>query len=78
MSPKGIPHHIIGALIISSGPNYSTTNAMVSVWSASTSAAATEQGTQSLLQSTAAVNIIFVNMDWKKSRHATEESTAQY
>ena len=48
---------------------------MASVWSASTSAAATEPGTGSLLQSTDPTNIIFVNIDWKRSRHANEAST---
>ena len=48
---------------------------MVSVWSQSRSSAATSPGTGSLLQSTAEVNIVFVNIDWKRSRHDTDTST---
>ena len=67
--------------------NYSTSvylHAMVGVdivrdlssaWSASTSSAATEHGTGPLLQSTAGANIIFINIDWKRSRHANPAST---
>ena len=55
--------------------NYSTSNAMSSAWSASTSATATERGTGPLLQSTAGANIIFINIDWKRSRHANPAST---
>ena len=55
--------------------NYSTSNAMRSVWSTSTSAAATEHGTGQLLQSTVGANIVFINIDWKRSRHDTEVST---
>ena len=55
--------------------NYSTSNAMSSAWSASTSSAATEHGTGPLLQSTARANIIFVNIDWKRSRHNNPNST---
>ena len=45
---------------------------MSSAWSASTSSAATEHGTGPLLQSTAGANIIFINIDWKRSRHAND------
>ena len=55
--------------------NYSTSNAMSSAWSALTSSAATEHGTGPLLQSTAGANIIFINIDWKRSRHANPAST---
>ena len=44
---------------------------MVSVWSSSISSAVTSP----LLQSTAEVNIVFVNIDWKRSRHNTDTST---
>ena len=54
---------------------YSTSNAMSPAWSPLTLPAATEQGTGQLLQSTAAVNIIFVNIDWKRSRHENEKCT---
>ena len=57
--------------------NYSTSNAMSSAWLVSTSAAATEHGTGPLLQSTAGANIIFVNIDWKRSRHNSPSSTAK-
>merc|ERR1712023_515478 len=50
---------------------------MPSAWSALRSSVATEHGTEPLLQSTAAVNIIFVNLDWKRGRHANEKSTAR-
>ena len=36
-----------------------------------TSSAVTEHGTGPLLQSTAVANIIFINIDWKRTRHAT-------
>ncbi|MCH2143482.1 MAG: hypothetical protein MK077_10870, partial [Phycisphaerales bacterium] len=39
------------------------------------SSAATEHGTGPLLQSTAEANIIFVNIDWKTSRHNSEKNT---
>ena len=55
--------------------NYSTSNAMSSAWPASTSSAATEHGTGPLLQSTARANIIFINIDWKRSRHDNPAST---
>ena len=55
--------------------NYFTSNAMSSAWSASTSSAATERGTGPLLQSTAGANIIFINIDWKRSRHTNPAST---
>ena len=48
---------------------------MMSVWQTSTSVAATEHDTERLIQSVA--NIIFVNIDWKRSRHETEVSTAR-
>ena len=48
---------------------------MSSAWSASASAATTEHGTGSLLQSTAGANIIFINIDWKRSRHTNPAST---
>ena len=48
---------------------------MSSAWSASTSSAATEHGTGPLLQSTAGANIIFINIDWKRSRHSNPKST---
>ena len=46
-----------------------------SAWSASTSSAATERGTVPLQQSTTKVNIIFINLDWKRSRHDNNDST---
>ena len=46
---------------------------MSSAWSAW--AAATEHGTGPLLQSTAGANIIFINIDWKRSRHTNPAST---
>ena len=55
--------------------NYSTSNAMSSVWSPFTSSAATAHGTGPLLQSTAVANIIFINIDWKRSRHINLKST---
>ena len=54
---------------------YSTSNAMSPAWSPLTLPAATEQGTGHLLQSTAAVNIIFINIDWKRSRHKDQAVT---
>ena len=48
---------------------------MPSAWSASKLSAATKHGTGPLLQSTAAVNIIFVNIDWKRARHTSEKTT---
>ena len=39
------------------------------------SSAATEQGTGPRLQSTVEVKIIFVNIDWKTSRHNSEKNT---
>ena len=39
------------------------------------SSAATEQGTGPRLQSTVEVKIIFVNIDWKTSRHNNEKTT---
>ena len=53
--------------------NCFTSNAMMSVWQTSTSVAATEHDTERLIQSVA--NIIFVNIDWKRSRHDTAVST---
>ena len=50
-------------------------SAMSSVWSASTSFAATDRGTVPLLQSTVGANIIFINIDWKRSRHANPRAT---
>ena len=47
-------------------------NAMLSAWLVSTGCAGS--GTVPLLQSTANTNIIFVNIDWKRSRHDNEES----
>ena len=49
--------------------------AMSPAWSASTSSAATQHGTGPLLQSTARANIIFINIDWKSSRHINTAST---
>ena len=49
--------------------NYFTSNAMSSACSAWRSSAATEHDTKPLLQSTTIVNIIFINIDWKRSRH---------
>ena len=46
---------------------------MWSAWSASTGSAGS--GTVPLLQSTADTNIIFVNIDWKRSRHDNQGST---
>ena len=46
---------------------------MRSAWSASTGSASS--GTVPLLQSTADTNIIFVNIDWKRSRHDSQGST---
>ena len=54
--------------------NYSTSDAMPSAWSALRSPVATEHGTVPLIQSTAAANIIFINLDWKRGRHASEKS----
>ena len=48
-------------------------NAMLSAWLVSTGCAGS--GTVPLLQSTANTNIIFVNIDWKRSRHDNERST---
>ena len=48
---------------------------MSSAWSVLTSSAATEHDTEPLLQSTAVANIIFVNIDWKRSRHANPTCT---
>ena len=45
---------------------------MLSAWLVSTGCAGS--GTVPLLQSTANTNIIFVNIDWKRSRHDNEES----
>ena len=39
------------------------------------SSAATEQGTGPRIQSTVEVKIIFVNIDWKTSRHNSEKNT---
>ena len=44
-------------------------------WLPATSSTAAEFGTGSLLQSTAVANIIFVNIDWKRSRHNSQMST---
>ena len=55
--------------------NYSTSNAMSSAWSPLPSSSATVHGTGPLLQSTAAANIIFINIDWKRSRHANPRAT---
>ena len=41
---------------------------MVSVWSPPTSAAATDHGT-------AGANIVFINIDWKRTRHTNDAST---
>ena len=49
--------------------NYCTSNAMSSACSAWRSSAATEHDTEPLLQSTTIANIIFINIDWKRSRH---------
>ena len=46
---------------------------MSSAWSAW--AAATEHGTGPLPQTTAGANIIFINIDWKRSRHTNPAST---
>jgi hypothetical protein len=46
---------------------------MLSAWLVSTGCAGS--GTVPLLQSTANTNIIFVNIDWKRSRHDNEGST---
>ena len=48
---------------------------MSSARSASTLSAATENGTGPLLQSTVRANIIFTNIDWKRTRHANPAST---
>ena len=48
---------------------------MRSAWSASTGSAGS--GTVPLLQSTADTNIIFANIDWKRSRHDNEGSTCR-
>ena len=48
---------------------------MSAAWLASASAATTEHGAGSLLQSTAGANIIFINIDWKRSRHDNPIST---
>ena len=48
---------------------------MSSPWSTLTSSAATEHGTGPLLQSTVAAKIIFVNVDWKRDRHANPKAT---
>ena len=42
---------------------------MWSAWSRLRSSAVTEHDTELQLQSTAVANIIFVNIDWKRSRH---------
>ena len=54
---------------------YSTSNAMSSVWSALTPSASTADGAGPLQQRTAVANIIFVHIDWKRSRHANPAST---
>ena len=48
---------------------------MSSPWSTFTSSAATEHGTGPVPQTTAGTNIIFINIDWKRSRHANPTST---
>ena len=48
---------------------------MSSPWSTLTSSAATEHGTGPVPQTTAAANIIFINIDWKRDRHANPKST---
>ena len=49
---------------------------MVSAWSAPRNwAAATQHGTGPMLQSTAEVHIIFINIDWKRTRQGTEKAT---
>ena len=58
--------------------NYSTSNAMSSAWSPLPSSSATVHGTGPLLQSTAAANIIFINIDWKRERHANAKSTKKF
>ena len=50
-------------------------SAMSSAWSALKSSAATKHDTEPLLQSTAVANIIFVNIDWKRSRHENPSCT---
>ena len=48
---------------------------MPSAWSPLTLSAATEHCTGQLLQSTAGANIIFINIDWKRDRHANPKTT---
>ena len=50
---------------------------MPSAWSALNSPVATEHGTVPLIQSTAAANIIFINLDWKRGRHDNEKARAR-
>ena len=49
-----------------------SSNAMVSVWSEATGSAGSSMAP--LLQSTANIHVIFVNLDWKRSRHDNEAS----
>ena len=49
-----------------------SSNAMLSVWSEATGSAGSS--TAPLLQSTANIHVIFVNLDWKRSRHDNEAS----
>ena len=52
-------------------------SARSSAWLPSTSSTATELGTGPLLQGTAVANIIFVNIDWKRSRHTNPGSSSE-
>ena len=47
----------------------------MSPWSTLTTSAATEHGTGPVPQTTAAANIIYVNIDWKRERHANPKTT---
>ena len=49
-----------------------SSNAMLSVWSEATGSAGSSMAP--LLQSTANIHVIFVNLDWKRSRHDNEAS----
>ena len=51
---------------------------MSSPWSTLTSSAATEHGTGPVPQTTAAANIIFINIDWKRDRHANPKTTKRH
>ena len=58
--------------------NYFTSKAMSSAWFASKAivqSGATEHGIETLPQSAAVANIIFVNIDWKRDRHNSAKAT---